>query len=742
VISENTFSANRLAVKQKRIYICVNTMLVDIKSTMFLDEANTIAQEGNSKGAEQPHACISRVVLSSYIRKYFEIVFVSLILAATFVIHYLIPQKFAFLDFYFLPIILGGYYLGRRNAVLAAFLTVLVMFLYIIIYPDSVIPEAKSIYFYLRLVTWGCFLILAGAIVGGLQEKLVMEVAVTRQLNQELKFQQGELNNAHAALKDYNENLESKVRQRTEELDRANNSLREYSENLEVMVKQRTEELEKSKEAIESLKAKVEMALYSTMDSSVVKLLIEGRLRNEKRNVSILFSDLVGFTAYSEVNPPEIVIRDINRYFADMEPILITYNGHIDHYMGDGIMSEFGAPLDYSMYRLMAVLAAIKMQEKMARMEYPWQMRIGLASGTTIIGLVGNKRQSYTAIGDVVNISARLQKACAPGQVLMDRYTYETVSRFINARKKRDVSTRDVVNIEKELHLEELHVKAAAEPDNPEHYYRIGKIHLEINEPVEALQYFERAMQLDPSNANAKLSYAEASIKIREQDSINIKGRRQRIEAYEVTGIKDPLEDRSKVSQRFAEQYRPVADLIQIPEDVLLPVEALDGSIGHGKMVALFSYAIAGYLGLSDKEKTDIMHSGYIADIGKEIVPHHLLNRNGTLTPREMELVKEHPVEGANSQRKMGYENEYMLKIVRHSHENFNGTGYPDGLRGDAIPLGSRIIAVADAYDALISWRPYRDPWERSVALDEIVRETESGIYDPTVVAALINILA
>jgi HD-GYP domain-containing protein (c-di-GMP phosphodiesterase class II) len=107
-----------------------------------------------------------------------------------------------------------------------------------------------------------------------------------------------------------------------------------------------------------------------------------------------------------------------------------------------------------------------------------------------------------------------------------------------------------------------------------------------------------------------------------------------------------------------------------------------------------------------------------------------------------MELVKEHPVEGANSQRKMGYENEYMLKIVRHSHENFNGTGYPDGIRGNAIPLGSRIIAVADAYDALISWRPYRDPWERSVALDEIVRETESGIYDPTVVAALINILA
>lgn len=720
----------------------INAMLVDINSPMVLPEASTADQEGTSIGVEQPHAFMARAELRSYIRKHFEIVFLALILVATFVIHYLIPQKLAFLDFYFLPIILGGYYLGRRNAVLAAFLTVLVMFLYIIIYPDAVLTEARSIYFYLRIVTWGCFLILAGAIVGGLQEKLVVEVNTTRKLNQELRLQQVELNSANETLKDYSENLETKVRQRTEELDRANNSLREYSENLEVMVKHRTGELEKSKEAIESLKGKVEMALYSTMDSSVVKLLIEGRLRNEKRNVSILFSDLVGFTAYSEDNPPEIVIRDINRYFADMEPILITYNGHIDRYMGDGIMSEFGAPLDYSMYRLMSVLAAFKMQEKMARMEYPWQMRIGVASGTTIIGLVGNKRQAYTAIGDVVNISARLQKACAPGQVLIDRYTFETVSRFIDARKKREISTRDVINVEHELHLDELHAKAAAEPDNPEHYYRIGKIHLDINEPVEALQFFERAMQLNPNDAKAKLSYAEASLKIREQNSINIRGRRQRIEAYEITGIKDPLDDRSKVSRRFAEQHRTVADLIKIPEDVLLPVEALDGSIGHGKMVAIFSYAIAGYLGLSDREKTDILHAGYIADIGKEIVPHHLLTRNGTLSSREMDLIKEHPAEGASSQRKMGYDNEHMLNIVRHSHENFNGSGYPDGLSGDAIPLGSRIIAAADAYDALISWRPYRDAWERSVALDEIVRETESGMYDPTVVSALINILA
>ena len=105
-------------------------------------------------------------------------------------------------------------------------------------------------------------------------------------------------------------------------------------------------------------------------------------------------------------------------------------------------------------------------------------------------------------------------------------------------------------------------------------------------------------------------------------------------------------------------------------------------------------------------------------------------------------MVKMHPVEGARTLRKMGYENEEILNIVYHSHENYTGTGYPDGLKGEDIPLGSRIVAVADAYDALISWRPYRDPWERHVALDEIARGVGKGIYDPKVADGLIKIMS
>lgn len=120
------------------------------------------------------------------------------------------------------------------------------------------------------------------------------------------------------------------------------------------------------------------------MDSAVVNLMIEGRLRTEKRNMSVMFTDLVAFTTYSEQTAPETVVADINRYLQDMEPVLFAYRGQIDKYMGDGIMCEFGAPLDYPTHRLMAVVAATKMQEVMKWNKHPWQMRIGIASGSAI----------------------------------------------------------------------------------------------------------------------------------------------------------------------------------------------------------------------------------------------------------------------------------------------------------------------------------------------------------------------
>ncbi len=639
-----------------------------------------------------------------------------LVLCATALINFYVPQKLAVLDFYFLPMLVGGYYLGRRKFMPATLCCVLTVPLYVFFTAESFRAPGSLLDAFLRITLWGGVLVVAGAVAGWLQERLNEEITAVQTVNRALKQQE-------------------------EDIKQSTTSLKAYTNDLELKLKQQSEELRESQLSVESLKAKMDETLSPAMDPSVVKLMMEGRLRNDKRNVSILFSDLVGFTTYSEEHPPEAVIQDLNRFLGDMEPILLAYRGHIDKYMGDGIMCEFGAPLDVESYRLLAVLAGLKLQEKRGALGYPWQMRVGIASGSTITGLIGSKRQNYTAIGDVVNVAARLEKSCPAGRILIDRFTYDGVQHFVEARKVRDQPNRDVTDIERERRLESLHEQLAASPDKAQTYYEIGRIHLELDEVPEAFSYFERALHLEPGHVDVKVAYAEAGMRLKEAGKISVKGKRTRIEAYEVIALKDPLKNREKIPESVSEKYRHAVDAIPVSEDVILPVEGLDGSVGHSRVVALISFAVASTLGLPDADKQELLLASYMADIGKQIIPHHLLNRKGGLTANEFEIVRRHPIEGTRLMRDLGYGDEGMVRIVRHSHENYDSSGYPDGLAGENIPLGSRILAVADAYDALTSWRAYRDPWERHAALNEIRRGVTKGLYDPKVVEALRNLM-
>lgn len=650
--------------------------------------------------------------VKQYLLKNFEQAFVLLTLLATAGINYMIPQKIAFLNFYFLPIILAGYYLGRRKAVLGAVLCMIFIGFYVWYNPEQFRTPASMVDIAVHVGLWGCFLILAGAVVGRLQENLGSEIQTTLELNKELE-------KSEAGLKE------------------ANAQLRDHTVDLEKAVKSRTDELEQSKRTTEQLKSKVEEALYATMDPSVVKLMIEGRLRNEKRTLSILFSDLVGFTTYSEDLPPEVVIRDLNRYLSEVEPILMAYHGHIDKYLGDGVMCEFGAPLDFEMHRLLAVMAGLKLQEKMAASDFPWKMRVGIASGSTITGLIGSKRQTYTAIGDVVNLGSRLESTCPAGKVLIDRYTNEGIERFVETRKFRKLSSREGIDEAAEDQLEKAIAALTESPNDPALLFEAGKAHAEVRDMAAAVGYFEQALQLDPENTELKLAYADAGMKAKGAEGIQVKGKRHRVEAYEVVGLKDPLANRGKLPQALVDEHGAILKEVGTPEDVILPVEAIDGSIGHSKVVALLAYAIAEELKINDVEKLDILNAAFIADIGKQAVPHHLLNRAGSLTTNEFDLATTHPMEGAKLLRNMGYDNDNIVKMVMHSHEAFNGTGRPDGLKGTAIPIGSRIIAVADAYDALTAWRPYREAWDRRAAMDEIHRNVKKGLYEPEIVEIL-----
>ncbi len=322
----------------------------------------------------------------------------------------------------------------------------------------------------------------------------------------------------------------------------------------------------------------------------------------------------------------------------------------------------------------------------------------------------------------------------------MDSNTYEDVKLFFDARKVRALPHKNI-DVKKEQDLERLHEQLLNQPKAADLMFRIGEIHMQFEEPVEALAYFEQALQVDGSNTAFKLAYAEAGLEIRKRGKITVKGKRQSVEAYELLGMKDPLANAARIPQSLYDACMRAVDALQIPSDVSLPSEVLDGSVGHSRVVAALSYTLAGHLGLLESQKLEIMRAGFLADIGKELIPSQILSRRGALASGERDIINQHPVESCRIMRKIGYDDVAMLAAVRHSHERFDGTGYPDRLKADNIPIGARIIAVADTYDAMTAWRAYREPWDRHAVLGELHLEVEKGAFDPAVVAALAQLL-
>jgi len=621
--------------------------------------------------------------IRDFLTRHIEFIFVLIVTGSVFVVFYLFPYRIAFLNFFYLPVLAAAYFMGKRKAVLLAALCVLSGVLFAWYKPEWFGVEGTRVNALLLLAAWGGFLILASAAIGSLQERVAKGFVETRQLYEELK--------------------RSRV--------------------------------------MEEMKEKVEKTLYATMDPVVAKLATEGKLRYEKREISIMFTDLTNFTTYSDKNRPDVVLDELNRFLGQIEPIVELFRGHIDKYMGDGIMVEFGAPRDYERHALMSVLAGLKMQQKMRKLDVPWRMRVGIATGHTIVGMLGVKRQAYSALGDRVNVAKRLEEICEAGKIYIDENTFRGVEPFVSVTKLRNMGygrTGDQELLERLGHLEE---KLAGEGESAQLLYELGKVNFELRDASTAIQHFERALVLDPNSTQLKLAYADANIKRDEFEKIQLKGKLRRITVYEVIGIKDRWEEPAVIPVAVSQKYNEAQAHIEIPEDMVLAVEALDGSVGHSRMVALLSYAIADRLGLNEELKKTILQAGYLQDIGKEAVPHHILNRVGSLSEQETKLLERYVPESMAACKRMGYVDPRLIEIIAHHHEAWNGLGYPDGLSGEAIPLGARITAVAEAYGGLTSWRPYHDPWDARVALSEIRKAAEKGRYDPKVVEALLETL-
>jgi putative nucleotidyltransferase with HDIG domain len=161
---------------------------------------------------------------------------------------------------------------------------------------------------------------------------------------------------------------------------------------------------------------------------------------------------------------------------------------------------------------------------------------------------------------------------------------------------------------------------------------------------------------------------------------------------------------------------------------------------GHSAAVAIYGRDIAARMGLSVSERELVHLCGLVHDVGKIGLPAGLLEKPGALTLEERRQMEKHSEIGEQILRKVDDYGE-IADIVRHHHERVDGLGYPDGLQGDEIPVLSRIIAVADAYNAMTSDRPYRDALPSRVARLRLAQAVESQ-FDTTVVAAFEAILA
>ncbi|MHB8065887.1 MAG: HD-GYP domain-containing protein [Ruminiclostridium sp.] len=159
---------------------------------------------------------------------------------------------------------------------------------------------------------------------------------------------------------------------------------------------------------------------------------------------------------------------------------------------------------------------------------------------------------------------------------------------------------------------------------------------------------------------------------------------------------------------------------------------------GHSERVAEYSLELARYLNLGETDQVHLYRAAILHDIGKIGIPDAILNKPSILTSDEWLIMKSHPERGETICSRLNFTKE-ILPIIRHHHEHYDGTGYPDGLRGESIPFLARIVSIADMVDAITSRRPYRSARTLGQALEEL-RKHKGTQFDPILVEAFIEL--
>jgi HD-GYP domain-containing protein (c-di-GMP phosphodiesterase class II) len=369
----------------------------------------------------------------------------------------------------------------------------------------------------------------------------------------------------------------------------------------------------------------------------------EIKLGGERRDVTILFADIRGFTSMAEKMKPEEVVDLLNTYLSGLTDIVFKFEGTLDKYIGDCVMAVFGAPISHYNDVERAAVTAIEMQGYVRELNIDRvkeglpevAIGIGINSGHAISGNMGSiDRMDYTVIGDVVNIAARLESIAGKGQIL---------------------TTKEVFD---------------------------------------------------------EIQYAVEGSFI---DTINVKGRAQPIDVYEIRGL-------------IAEKYLSVIERVE-------PYK-----VGHYLNIARDAELIGLKLGFSPEELVNLRSSILLIDIGRIGLSEGIFNKKEKLTKEEYEIVKSHVLRGAEYvEKKLNLHGE-GVRLVKHHHEFYDGTGYPDGLKGEDIPIWARIVSLVESYHAMISERPFREPMTEEQAI-AVLDEERGKKYDPALVDLYLEIL-
>ncbi len=338
---------------------------------------------------------------------------------------------------------------------------------------------------------------------------------------------------------------------------------------------------------------------------------------------------------------------------------------------------------------------------------------LGCASAYHNLGMVSSRRQRYEE-ADVyfrhsLEIAQRAGDVLLQGLCLLNHADVHACrQRFEEARKNAEDSLAIFDKLEARDH------KASA-------YRVLGIVYRETGRTALAESRLRAAIELAVSSG-AVLVEAEATRELavvyqamgRNQEALTLLN-----SAHRIFRRLDARIELVNVRGRMAElegTYRGVV------REWGQSIESSDNyTFGHCERVARKAVAVAKALGLDEQEQTAIRLGAYLHDVGKVKVPHEILNKPGRLSPDEYEVVQMHPVWGVELLASVEFPWD-IKPIIRWHHEKFDGTGYPDRLRGDEIPLSAQVVGIADVYDAITSTRSYRPALTVPEAIVEMTR--------------------